>query len=67
MHLKLNELLASHRAADNHLIGIGHATEEELRRLAAAYLRLSTKNPNDVDIVQAAADVKACCEERAGA
>ncbi|CAD6561992.1 hypothetical protein LMG27952_07646 [Paraburkholderia hiiakae] len=65
VHLKLNELLASHRAADNHLIGIEDATEEELRRLAAAYLRLSTKSPSDEDIVQAAADVKACSEERA--
>jgi low affinity Fe/Cu permease len=39
LHLKLNELLASHRSADNHLIGIEDASEEELRRLAAAYLR----------------------------
>lgn len=67
VHLKLNELLASHRAADNHLIGIEDATEDELRRLAAAYLRLSTKYPNGEDIVRAAADVKACSEERAGA
>ncbi|ABE36000.1 low affinity iron permease family protein [Paraburkholderia xenovorans LB400] len=43
LHLKLNELLSSHRAASNHLIGIEDASEEELRRLAAAYLRLSTK------------------------
>jgi low affinity Fe/Cu permease len=42
LHLKLNELLASHRAADNHLIGIEGASEEELRRLAAAYLRMTT-------------------------
>ena len=41
LHLKLNELLASHRSADNHLIGIEDATEDELRRLAAAYLRMS--------------------------
>lgn len=47
LHLKLNELLASHRQADNHLIGIEDASEDELRRLAAAYLRLSTKNPGD--------------------
>lgn len=40
LHLKLNELLSSHRAADNKLIGIEDASEEELRRLAAAYLRL---------------------------
>ena len=39
LHLKLNELLASHRPADNHLIGIEDASEEELRQLAAAYLR----------------------------
>ncbi|CAG4889917.1 low affinity iron permease family protein [Paraburkholderia saeva] len=43
LHLKLNELLSSHRAASNQLIGIEDASEEELRRLAAAYLRLSTK------------------------
>jgi low affinity Fe/Cu permease len=42
LHLKLNELLASHRSADNHLIGIEDASEEELRRLAAAYLRLTS-------------------------
>ncbi len=43
LHLKLNELLSSHRAASNQLIGIEDASEEELRRLAAAYLRLSTQ------------------------
>jgi low affinity Fe/Cu permease len=47
LHLKLNELLSSHRAASNRLIGIEDATEEELRRLAAAYLRLST-TPDEV-------------------
>ena len=43
LHLKLNELLASHRSADNHLIGIEDASEEELRRLAAAYLRKASE------------------------
>lgn len=56
LHLKLNELLSSHRSADNHLIGIEDASEEELRRLAAAYLRLSTRSnaeeePAKVDVV----------------
>lgn len=60
LHLKLNELLSSHRSADNHLIGIEDASEEELRRLAAAYLRLSTKNPSDEDIKQKTADLNAC-------
>lgn len=43
MHLKLNELLASHRAANNQLIGIEDASEDDLRRLAEAYLRLASK------------------------
>jgi low affinity Fe/Cu permease len=43
VHLKLNELLASHRAANNQLIGIEDASEDDLRRLAAAYLRLASK------------------------
>ncbi|MGF6410066.1 low affinity iron permease family protein [Paraburkholderia sp. MM5482-R1] len=47
VHLKLNELLSSHPAASNHLIGIEDASEEELRRLAAAYLRLSTRPGTD--------------------
>ena len=41
LHLKLNELIASHRAASNGMIGIEDASEEELRRLAAVYLRKS--------------------------
>ncbi|WP_404989494.1 low affinity iron permease family protein [Caballeronia sp. LZ003] len=41
VHLKLNELLASHRSANNQLIGIEDASEDELRKLAAAYLKLA--------------------------
>lgn len=37
MHLKLNELLASHKSADNQLIGIEDASEDQLRRLAQFY------------------------------
>lgn len=65
VHLKLNELLSSHRSADNHLIGIEDATEEELRRLAAAYLRLSTKTPSEDDLQRKAADLLACQQENA--
>ncbi|SAK56906.1 Low affinity iron permease [Caballeronia catudaia] len=43
LHLKLNELLASHKRASNQLIGIEDATEDELRKLAAAYLQLASK------------------------
>ena len=41
VHLKLNELLASHHAASNKLIGIEDASEEDLRRIADAYLKLA--------------------------
>jgi low affinity Fe/Cu permease len=41
VHLKLNELLASHQAASNRLIGIEDASEEDLRRLADVYLKLA--------------------------
>ena len=40
VHLKLNELIASHRAASDKLIGIEDATEDELRILAAKYLKM---------------------------
>jgi low affinity Fe/Cu permease len=63
LHLKLNELLSSHRSASNHLIGIEDASEEELRRLAAAYLRLSC-TPDEVT-QPASGRVAAQSEERA--
>jgi low affinity Fe/Cu permease len=47
LHLKLNELIASHRAASNTMIGIEDASEEELRRLAAAYLKMTTRKDSD--------------------
>ncbi|MEW9583706.1 low affinity iron permease family protein [Paraburkholderia sp. DGU8] len=59
VHLKLNELLASHRAANNQLIGIEDASEDDLRRLAAAYLRLAGKAADCAERV----DVDACIEE----
>lgn len=62
VHLKLNELLASHRAANNRLIGIEDASEDDLRRLAAAYLRLASKTDNaSVDSFQSV-DVDACVD-----
>nr|WKF60801.1 hypothetical protein HUO10_005323 [Paraburkholderia busanensis] len=58
IHLKLNELLASHRAANNQLIGIEDASEDDLRRLAAAYLRLSASADGASRV-----DVDACMEK----
>lgn len=43
LHIKLNELLASHRGADSTLIGIEDASEEDLRRVADAYLKLAER------------------------
>lgn len=43
VHLKLNELLASNHQASNRLIGIEDASENDLRRIAAAYLELAEK------------------------
>ncbi|MFM0324226.1 low affinity iron permease family protein [Caballeronia glebae] len=47
MHLKLNELLASDKGASNQLIGIEDATEDDLRKLAAAYLQLAAEKEGD--------------------
>ncbi|TMS57588.1 low affinity iron permease family protein [Imbroritus primus] len=41
VHLKLNELLASHRAASNHLISIEELDEDELRQLSDYYRHLA--------------------------
>ena len=41
LHLKLNELIASHRNASNRLIAIEDLDEVELRTLRAFYCRLS--------------------------
>jgi len=49
LHLKLNELIASHRAASDKLIGIEDASEDELRRLAAAYLRMASEDAKPCD------------------
>ncbi|MEM5371952.1 low affinity iron permease family protein [Paraburkholderia azotifigens] len=41
VHLKLNELLAAQKSASDKLIGIEDASEEDLRRVANAYLELA--------------------------
>ena len=43
IHLKLNELIAAYRTANNQLIGIEDASEDDLRRIADAYLELARK------------------------
>jgi low affinity Fe/Cu permease len=43
LHLKLNELLASHRNASNRLIGIEELDEQDLRDVATFYARLAER------------------------
>ena len=43
VHLKLNELLASHRSASNRMIGIEALDEQDLREVASFYARLSER------------------------
>ncbi|CAN7282493.1 low affinity iron permease family protein [Trinickia sp. LjRoot230] len=43
IHLKLNELVAANRAANDELIGIEDVAEEDLRRIAEAYLCLAKR------------------------
>jgi len=43
LHLKLNELLASHKQASNRMIGIEDLDEQDLRDVAAFYVRLSER------------------------
>jgi low affinity Fe/Cu permease len=43
MHLKLDELLAANRNASNRMIGIEQLDEQDLRDVAAFYLRLAER------------------------
>jgi low affinity Fe/Cu permease len=47
IHLKLNELLASHKLASNRLVSIEDLDEEELKKLAVFYRRLSELSERD--------------------
>ncbi|WP_198937816.1 low affinity iron permease family protein [Pelomonas sp. KK5] len=46
LHLKLNELLASNKQASNRMIGIEDLDEQDLRDVAAFYVRLSERAKN---------------------
>ncbi|RZJ85610.1 MAG: low affinity iron permease family protein [Massilia sp.] len=43
LHLKLNELLAAHKTASNRMIGIESLDEQDLREVAAFYMRLAER------------------------
>jgi len=44
IHLKLNELLASSKAASNRMIGIEDLDEQDLREVAAFYVQLAERS-----------------------
>ena len=50
VHLKLNELLASHREASNHLVSIEDLDEEELRQLVMFYRHLAELADEEGDV-----------------
>jgi low affinity Fe/Cu permease len=50
IHLKLNELLASHEGTSNRMVNIEDLTEEELDRLYKFYIRLSDLAEKDADL-----------------
>lgn len=60
VHLKLNELLASNKSASNQLIGIEGASEDDLRRIANAYLQLA-EQAGQRQVSQS--DVERCVEQ----
>lgn len=52
VHLKLNELLASHRHASSRLVSIEDLDEEDLKKLAAFYRQLSELAERESDIAE---------------
>lgn len=50
VHLKLNELLASHQGASNRMVNIEDLTEQELDQLSKFYVRLSKLAEQEDDI-----------------
>ncbi|MES2107542.1 MAG: low affinity iron permease family protein [Bacteroidota bacterium] len=50
IHLKLNELIASHQGTSNRMVNIEDLTEKELDHLSKFYVRLSKLAENEGDI-----------------
>ncbi|MES2275205.1 MAG: low affinity iron permease family protein [Bacteroidota bacterium] len=52
IHLKLNELLASHEGTSNRMVNIEDLTEEELDHLYQFYIRLSELAQQETDLTK---------------
>ncbi|MEO8886460.1 MAG: low affinity iron permease family protein, partial [Mucilaginibacter sp.] len=50
IHLKLNELVASHQGASNRMVNLEDLTEEDLDRLHKFYVKLSTLAEKEDDL-----------------
>ncbi|MCS3797679.1 low affinity iron permease family protein [Niastella sp. OAS944] len=50
MHLKLNELIASHERASNRLVDIEDLTDEELEKIKKFYIKLSDLAAKEGDV-----------------
>lgn len=50
LHLKMNELLAAHEQASNHMVNIENKTEEELKELEKHYSNLAEEVKTSKDI-----------------
>jgi len=50
LHLKVNELLASHEPAKNEVITLEKKTERELNELSKEYAELAEQNKEETDI-----------------
>jgi low affinity Fe/Cu permease len=62
LHLKMNELVASHDNASNRIINIEEKTEEEIRALAKHYTTISEK-VKDSETMQSSHSIEHIIEE----
>jgi low affinity Fe/Cu permease len=62
LHLKMNELVASHDTASNRIINVEEKTEEEIRALAKHYTTIS-ENVKDSDTMQSSQSIEHIIDE----
>ena len=63
LHLKMNELVASHDTASNRIINVEEKTEEEIRDLAKHYSTIAEK-AKSADTMQSSESIEQIIEER---
>lgn len=63
LHLKMNELVASHDSASNRIINVEEKTEEEIRNLAKHYTTIAEKAKSS-ETMQSSESIEQIIEER---